>query len=340
MSEVWSGIDVGKAQFEASWVEPQHQVEHFAHIPHQTFDRTPQGVRLYLQWLDHQAAGRPLRLRAVMEATGRYSLQLIDWLLDARPELEPALLNPRKAHHFHQSLGLRNKTDAIDARSLGLMGQQRRPQPYQPLSPEYQALRDLVRHRRSLVQMRVAEENRLAEIEDSTPVRQLLRSHLRSLEKLIARAEKALRKTIAESEQLQQDLDLMQTVPGVGWITAVTILGELGDLRRYRRSRQVSAAAGLSPRIHQSSTLSRPTRIHRSGSPEVRSVLYMAALAACRNPNHRLARTYLHLIQNRQLCKRAANVAVMRKMLVLLRALVISESSYQDDFVSSHLNQL
>jgi len=333
MGEVWSGIDVGKPRFEASWVEPEDRVEQFGRIPCRSFDRSPQGVQAYLAWLDRHAAGRPVRLRVVLEATGRYSLELIDWLLAARPELEPALVNPRQAHHFHQSLGLRNKTDTIDARSLGLLGQQRHPCAYHPLSAEYQALRDLVRHRRSLIEMRVAEQNRLDESPESTAVRQVLRSHLRSLDKLIARLEKDIRNTVAQSDQLKRDVELMQSVPGVGWVTAVTVLGELGDLRRFRRSRQVSAAAGLSPRNHQSGSIHRPARIHRSGSAEVRKVLYMAALASCRTQN-RFQSSYHHLINDHHLCKRAALVAVMRKLLVLLRALVIQQCPYQDDFGS------
>jgi transposase len=336
MSEFWSGIDVGKAKFEASWVEPGIRVEQFGKIPHRCFDRTLQGVRNYLEWLDRRAGGRPIQIRVVMEATGRYSLELIGWLLAARADLEPALVHPKQARHFQQSLGLRNKTDAVDARSLGLMGQDRRPGGYRPLSAEYQALRDLVRHRRSLIRMRVAEQNRLDEAPDSKAVRRLLTSHLRSLDKLIGRVERDIRKTVAASDQLKRDVQLMETAPGVGWITAVTVLGELGDLRRYRRSRQIAAAAGLCPRNHQSGTLTRPARIDRSGPAEARAVLYMAAMAVCRNPDNRLARTYHHLIEDHHLCKRAALVAVMRKLLVLLRALVINGSPYQDDFVPSH----
>ena len=336
MSENWSGIDVGKAQFEASWVEPTDRVEQFGRIPHRSFDRTPEGVEIYLEWLDRHTHGRPVPVRVILEATGRYSLELIGWLLAARAELEPALVNPRQARHFEQSLGLRNKTDAVDARSLGLMGQQRRPSAYRPLPAAYQALRDLTRHRRSLIEMRVAEQNRLADGPEVKAVRKLLASHLRSLEKLIARVEQAIRQTVESSDRLKRDVQLMQTVPGVGWTVAVTVLGELGDLRRYRRSRQVSAAAGLSPRNHQSGSSSRPARIHRGGSGQVRSVLYMAALASCRKPTNRFARTYHHLIDDQDLCKRAALVAVMRKTLVVLRALLIHDCGYQDDFVSSN----
>ena len=332
MREIWSGIDVAKASFEASWVEPGSRVEELAQIAHRSFQRCPEGVQAYLRWLDRQAGERPLRVRVVMEATGRYSLELIAWLLGERPSLEPALVNPKQAHHFQKSLGLRNKTDAVDARSLGLMGQQRRPAAYQALEPAYQALRDLIRQRRALVEILVSENNRLSEAPDSKAVRAVLESHVRSLKKLIERLEKALRKTVESSDSLNRDVELLITLPGVGWIVAVTVLGELGDLRRYRRSRQVAAAAGLAPCNHQSGETNRPARIDRNGSGEVRAVLYLAALTACRSNHHRLARVYHHLIDDNHLCKREALVALMRKTLVIGRALLIHNRPYDDNF--------
>jgi transposase len=331
MKEIWSGIDVGKVSFEASWVEPDSRVEELAKIAHRSFARSPQGVQAYLKWLDRQARARALHVRVVMEATGRYSLELIAWLLAERPALEPALVNPKQARHFQKSLGLRNKTDAVDARSLGLMGQQRRPPAYSPLPPAYQALRDLIRQRRALVEILVSENNRLSEAPTSKSVRAVLESHVRSLKKLIERLEKTMRKTVESSEELKRDVELLTTLPGVGWIVALTILGELGDLRRYRRSRQVAAAAGLAPCNHQSGETHRPARIDRNGSGELRAMLYLTALTVCRS-QYRLARVYHHLIDDNHLCKRQALVALMRRTLIIGRALLIHNRPYDDNF--------
>jgi transposase len=332
MAEIWSGVDVAKTSFEASWVEAEDRVEEFSQIAHRSFERSLRGVRAYLRWVDQHLRGRDLPVRVVMEATGRYSLELIAWLLAERPQLEPALVNPKQAHHFHKSLGLRNKTDAVDARSLGLMGQQRRPRAYEPLPPAYQSLRDLIRQRRAFVEMVVSENNRLSETPTSKAVHRALESHVRHLKKLIERLEKSLRQTIESCDRLQRDVELLCSLPGVGWIVAVTVLGELGDLRRYRRSRQVAAAAGLAPNNHQSGETHRPAHIDRNGSSELRAMLYLAALTACRSQNHRLARVYHHLIDDNHLSKRQALVALMRKTLVIGRALLIHNRPYDDHF--------
>lgn len=332
--KIWSGIDVAKETFEASWVDAQSRVEEFGRIAHAKFARSAEGVRQYLQWLDRQAAGQAVEVRGVMEATGRYSLELIAWLLAQRPELEPALLHPKQARHFQKSLGLRNKTDAVDARALGLMGRQRRPPGWQAPAPEYQQLRELVRQRRSLVQMQVSEGQRLQENPPSKVVQRVLRSHIRHLEKLQQRLEKSIRQVVEGSDQLSGDIERLCTIPGVGWVVAVTVLAELGDLRRFRRSRQVSAAAGLSPSNRESGKMVKPAHIHREGSAEVRSVLYMGALAACRKPDNHLARTYLHLMEDNGLCKMQAVVAVMRKTLVIMRVLLLGNCAYQDDFLA------
>lgn len=331
MKETWSGIDVSKQWFDASWVPPETRVEDFALIPHRRFDRTPQGVRQFIRWLHRQ--GAPQRVRIVMEATGSYSLELTAWLVAEQPELAPAIINPKPVKHFHQSLGLRNRTDPVDARSLGLFGKERRPQPFKVLPAEYLEIRGLMRQRRDLIHIRVAEKQRLDSLDKpAKSVRRLLKSHLLHLEKLLQRIDRDLQKVLAQFPQLRHDLQLLLTIPGVGRITALTILGELGDLRRYRRSRDVSALSGLSPRIQQSGSSKNFSYIDRNGHPEIRAVLYMAALSgATAAHENRLSRTYHHLLQQDK-TKKQALVAVARKTLVIMRALLITDQPYIDDF--------
>jgi transposase len=197
----WSGIDVGKQSFEASWVTSKTPLEEFHRIPHREFSRTQTGVGQFLEWLKRlRKPNQPVRI--IMEATGRYSLELHSWLVAEEPELAPAIVNPKQALHFHKRLGLRNKTDAVDARSLGLMGRERKPRAYQPLAPEYRELRELMRQRRVLVQTLVAEQDRLQKIGESKSVRRLLKSHINHLEKLLIRVQKATDRLLAESPHL------------------------------------------------------------------------------------------------------------------------------------------
>lgn len=330
MKETWSGIDVSKDWFDASWVCPETQVEDFAKIPHARFERTPQGVRQYLGWLEQQGT---VSIRVLMEATGQYSIELTAWLVARRAELAPAIVNPKKAKHFHRSLGLRNYTDKVDARSLGLMGKERRPRPYEALPEPYQKIRDLMRQRRNLVNMQTAEKQRFSEIQSSgRELRRILKSHLKNLQRLLERIDKAIDQILAANDRIRQDVAYLKSIPGVGRITALTILGELGDLRRFNRSRQVSALSGLSPSNHQSGTSKDYSHIDRNGNPELRSVLYMASMAACcRARDNQLARTYQHLLQEDKEEKQAL-VAVARKILVVARALLINEQPYIDNY--------
>ncbi|MGB7066098.1 MAG: transposase [Syntrophobacteria bacterium] len=334
--EVWSGIDVSKSFFDASWVDPEAGLENFQKIPHAQFEHSQAGVRQYVRWLQQQG-GSTASVRVVMEATGRYSLELQVWLVAEQASLSPAIVNPKQAKHFHQSLGLRNKTDQVDCRSLGLMGQARRPHPYEPLSPEYQRLRALMRQRRDLITTRVGEQQRLRELpKGRCPVRSVVQSHLRHLTKLVGRIDRAIDGLLKGSPQLAQDLALLKTIPGVGRIVALTVLAELGDLRRFNRSRQVSAMAGISPYNHQSGVSTPWSHLDRNGHAEARSVLYMGALAATRgSAQNNLARTYHHLIDDNDKCKKQALVAVGRKILVIMRALLITQQPYIDDFATT-----
>ena len=334
--EVWSGIDVGKEFFDASWVERDTGLENFQKIPHAQFERSRAGVREYVRWLKQQGAANA-SVRVVMEATGRYSLELQVWLVARQASLAPAIVNPKQAKHFHQSLGLRNKTDQVDCRALGLMGKDRRPQPYEPLPAEYQELRELMRQRRDFIQIRVAQRQRLGELpQGRCAVRRTVQSHLRHLNKLLKRIDHALDRLLAASPPLAQDLVLLKTIPGVGRIIALTVLAELGDLRRFNRSRQVSAMAGISPYNHQSGVSTPRSHLDKNGHAEARSVLYMGALTATRKSAHNhLARTYHHLIDDNDKCKKQALVAVARKMLVIMRALLITQTPYIDDFATA-----
>ena len=332
MKKVWFGLDVSKDWFDASYVRPGTSPKEFASIPHRRFSRDPGGVRRFLAWIKKCSDQRPAR--AIMEVTGNYSLELFSWIVKKRADLEPAIVNPKQAKHFHKSLGLRNKTDQVDCRSLGLMGQDRQPEPYQELPPEYREIRDLMRQRRHLVDTRTQQRQRLNEQERNgfASVRRILKSDILKLEKLLKRIEKSIEKILDASPVLRKDLALLQTIPGVAWVTALTVLGELGDLRRFNRSRQVSALSGLCPRNHISGSSINYSHIDRNGSPYLRAALYMAGQsAATRTKDNTLVYNYQRLRKNGKE-KQQAIVAVARKIVVIMRALLIHEQPYKNDF--------
>ena len=179
----WVGLDVAKLTFEAAVHPPWHpglEVP-FSDLRRQGFSRTREGVGKMLAWLD----GVELEggVRAVMEATGNYSIELAGWLVTMRPELAPAIADPKKVSYFFKSLGLRSKTDRIDATALSRFGAERLPAPWQPPTPEYAQLKQLNRQRTFIVEAQVAARNRMDEIREAKTVAEFHQKYIDGLKK-------------------------------------------------------------------------------------------------------------------------------------------------------------
>jgi len=333
----WAGCDVAKASFEAAlwWPSPEGLPRPVGKLPVASFPRSRAGVEQFLAWAEghlQAALGEETpSWRVVMEATGKYSTELAIWLTAARPSTAPAILNPRTAHAFTESLALRNKTDRTDARALALYGAERAPAAYEPPTPERARLRDLSRYRQALVQARVAEENRAAEGSTSPTVRQIQQRRIRQLQRDIARLETAMHRALDQLPDLQRDARQLDGLYGIGFLTAVTVLAELGDLRRFHKGRQLTAFSGLSPRhVASGTSVRKRSRLSKQGSSRVRAALYMPALAVIRGDND-LALLYHRLVAQGKKPK-AALAVVMRKLLLLMRAVLISGQPYQPHF--------
>lgn len=327
----WAGIDVSKATFDVRLhpvLPPEKEKPALADLPKAQFPRNEDGTRRLLAWLDKSGAAEGTRV--VMEATGRYSVELGEMILQMRPELAPAIVNPRSVLHFAKSLNLKNKNDTLDAALLARYGAERFPSPWISKSPEFSKLQELVRQRAYLVEMLTAAKNRLSELADFPEVAKLQKSVASKLEKSIEVAEKMIRRLIASDEKMSRSMKLFDSIPGVGFVTAITVLGEIGDLTLFKTSRRLSSFAGLSPVQKESGTSVGKTRMSKAGSPEVRRALYMAAMSAY-GGNNALARFGADLVERGRTGKQAIG-AIMRKILVLMRAVVISGQEYRDDF--------
>ena len=326
----WAGIDVAKGTFEVAvhpaWT-PGKPVP-LSDLPRGSFPRTAEGVASFLDWLD--GAKAPGGVRAVMETTGRYSVELAELLLAASPSLAPAIADAKSASHFARSLRLRNKTDRADAATLARFGAERCPEPWRRAAPEYAALHEMVRQRAFLVADLTAARNRLAEIDGMPAVAKVQQRVVAALEKALAKTEELMRGHVASHPVLAEAVGRLDTLPGVAFVTAATVLGELGDITRFPTSRGLAAFAGLSPRRFESGTsVHGRTRMCKQGSPEVRRVLYMAAMAAVGRPGNRFARSHAAMVATGKPGK-VALCAIMRRMLVTMRAMLVAGADYQD----------
>jgi len=287
-------------------------------------------VKTCLAWMQGllEPALAPPTVRAVMEATGVYSIELSAWLCQQCPMLAPAIANPERTSAFIKSMGVRNKTDRLEARALAFYGIERQPAPYEPLTPEHQQLRELSRYRDALIAEKVAESNRAEQASQTKLIRKLQKRRDQQRERDIAHVEDEMKRVIAASPQLKKDFDLLVSIPGVAFITATVILAEMGDLRRFGRARQATAFAGVTPRQTTSGTSvnGRP-HLCKKGNPRIRQALYMAAMSAVRSDTQ-LRQTYERLIQHGK-APMVALGAIMRKLVTFMRAILLTETPFQ-----------
>ena len=272
-----------------------------------------------------QSLVQDLRPRApsliVLEATGGFEHAVVAAL--AAAGLPVVVANPRQVRDFARATGQLAKTDAIDAQVLALFAERVRPEPRLLPDEAAQALDALLTRRRQLLDMLVAEKNRLG---FARPVvRRGITQHIHWLERRLDDVDHELGQMIEHSPVWRAKDDLLRSVPGVGPVLSRTLLGELPELGQLNR-KQIAALVGVAPLARDSGTL-RGKRLVWGGRAPIRTVLYMSTLAAARcNPVIRAF--YLHLRAAGKPAK-VALTACMRKLLVILNAMVRSNTHWQ-----------
>ena len=249
----------------------------------------------------------------VLEATGGYETAVVAAL--AAAGVPVVVANPRQVRDFGRATGQLAKTDRIDAQLLALFAERVRPTP-RALTDEFtQALQALLTRRRQLLEMLIAERNRLEHAPQ--PVQRGITQHIRWLEKQLARVDNDLDDTIESSPVWRAKDDLLQSVPGVGPRMSRTLLGDLPELGTLTR-KQIAALVGVAPHARDSGTL-RGRRTVWGGRATVRSALYMSALVASRfNP---VIRTFYQRLRTAGKPPKVALTACMRKLLIILNAM-------------------
>lgn len=258
----------------------------------------------------------------VMEATAGYDVPVA--VACAAAGLPVAVVNPRQIRAFAQAIGRTAKTDLIDAEVIARFGERVRPEPRPLPDAATQALAALVARRRQLLEMLHAERQRLDQA-TTTAVRRDLRNHIRWLERRVHDVDDEMHTRIQHSPAWRTKDDLLRSVPGIGPTVARTLLAELPELGQLDR-RAVAALVGVAP-LNRDSGRFRGKRMIWGGRASVRHALYMAALVASRY-NAPLRTFYQRLLASGK-PKKLALVAVMRKLLTIVNAMVKHQQAWQ-----------
>jgi transposase len=305
------GIDISKSKFDVHLrtlvdADPRHSA---------TFTNHAKGFQELQSWLAARGVSRPPTLHACLEATSRYGDALAAWLHDQGHQV--SLVNPRRTRHYADSRLSRTVNDRIDAGLIADFCAAHREQlaRWEPLAADHRELQDLTRAREALIMHRDGFGNLLETA--SGLARKGFQRQIKSLQKEIERLEQAIQNFLEQAPDLKQKVALADSIPGVGLITAATVVAELPPINKISRANQAIALFGLDPKNKTSGqSVHTPARLSKMGSRRGRRALYMPALTALRcNP---VVRAMGERLKQKGRSGKYIVVAAMRKLLRLI----------------------
>ncbi len=296
------GIDIAKATFEVDLLMNERHI-------HRGFKNTAEGHAKLATWLKQQKADK---VHACMEATGRYGESLALFLFQQGHVV--SIANPTAIHHYGLSKLARNKTDRQDAYVIACYCASERPRAWSPPAPEVLKLQQLVTYLDTLKVERARQYNRRAAEPPLPEIQQSIQQQITLLDEQIHQFEKAIRDHIGNNPALRQRRDLLESIPGIGEVTASHLIAI--NLQNFDSARAAAAYAGVSPSIHESgSSVHRKSRLCKIGNTNLRRVLYMPSMAAIRfNP---LIKALTGRLIKRHKCDMVCIGAAMHKLLCL-----------------------
>lgn len=313
------GMDVSKAHLDVALVWSEGKAVYAR------FSNSASGHQALRDWLRQQT---PLPVPICLEATGRYG-EAIARLLHQQG-YPVSVVNPAPVKYFAVALSKRHKTDKSDAQVLALYLAQMQPPTWQPPDQTQTHLQELKRLADDLQADRTRVRNRLEGLRPTSPARRYLEEQLKHVEQQLAEVEEEIRQLVENDASLQAQCQLLESIVGIGRVSALQLLAELPDLSRFTSADQLVAYAGLCPHQQQSGAQRPVSWLSKQGNARLRKVLYFPALTA-KVYNPHLARFAQRLAQAGK-AKMVVVAAVMRKLLVLVYTILKSGRPYDPHF--------
>lgn len=313
------GIDVSKEKHDLVLVIEEKKY-------HKEISNDAKGLGYLKNWLkDHQAT----HVHACLEATGQYGEAIAEWLFEQGHTV--SVVNPARIKRYGESKLHRNKTDKADAKLIAVFCLREEPTPWQPLSPEIKQIRALTRRLQALKANLHQEKNRKMSGEKETRVLEDIDMHIAFLKERLEAIDEEIHGLIKQSPEVKSQHDLLTSIPGIGHLTAITLLAEIGDFSAFENAPQLAAYAGLNPQGHRSgSSVFKKTQISKQGRVELRQCLFMPAISALKsNPvikslDERMTKTNHHRME--------VVIAAMRKLLHLAYGVLKTQLPFDPDY--------
>lgn len=302
------------------------------------FANTAKGHVALLSWVKKQTDSQ-IATRYVMEATGVYH-EAFAYFLDTQEQVLSIVL-PNKISNYMRTLSIKTITDRTSSEAITRFGLERNLDRWKKPKEIYRNSRDLTRERDQLIQERTMVKNQLhAERAGAYPHKNTLKrlnERLKLLNKQIQEIKKEIDELIATDTEVKENIDLLCSIPGIGTLTAVTIMAETNGFELIRNKRQLASYAGFDVREKQSGTsVKGKPRISKKGNKYLRKALYLPALATIRHNEHFKA-IFARLVSKHGIKMKAA-VAVQRKILEMTYTIYKTRKAYDKDHLKNKTN--
>jgi transposase len=327
-----AGIDVAKKELVVSLgnMDENLKIEIYAS---KTFLNTTKGFKELTIWVSKLTQPDP-PLRFVMEATGVYHEQFAYYLVDN--DFEVSIILPNKISNFSRTLEVKTVTDKTASRAITTFGLERTLEKWQKPHAIFRELKQLTRERDQLVKERAILKNQLhAENSGAHPNSQSIK-RIKERIAIISRHEKEIKNELSElvkqNQKLKEAVTNMCSLPGVGILTATTVLAETNGFELIRNKKQLTSFAGLDVKEKESGTsVKAKPRISKKGNRHLRKVMHMPALTAIKHDD-RFKAIFARIVGKTGI-KMKAVVAVQRKLLELLFILFKSNNMYNKNYL-------
>ena len=326
------GIDIAKEKFNVCLFMYDIASDMGCGTKSVEFKNTKRGFNQLVKWARKECL-KEYPLTFIMEPTGVYYEPLAYHLCKIHQTVY--IVMPNKARDFCNYEGIKTKTDEMDARCLALLGcVNRKLTPWQPPKPIFRELRQMTRFVEEIQKVRTMLSNHLEALTHSAePVDSVVRHY----EKLIADIDKQLQANlknikakIATDKELEEKVERICTIKGMGYLTVVAIIAETNGFNLITSRKQLASFAGLDVIASQSGNDDPKHVISKKGNTHIRRALYWPGISASRF-NPQMKNMYGRICKRNPKVKMIGITALMRKMLLLTFTLWKNGETYDEN---------
>lgn len=326
------GIDMAKGKFDACILGTNAMMQS-QNLGSKTFNNTLSGFREFHKWARRFSA-KDVPFVYLVEATGSYHENLCMFLYSEGAFI--SLVLPNKSKKYMESLGLKSKTDGIDAYGLGHMACSQEHQKWiAPTSAMYR-LRVITRQIENMATLKTATSNQLEamrySMERHRDIEKMLEAQINFYEKQRGILEKKMEEIIKEDPELERKIENLVTIKGVGTLTAAAIVAETNGFKLFENAAQLVSYSGYDVVENQSGKRQGKTKISKMGNGHIRRALHYPALNVV---THDVGpfRKFYERIFDRTKIKMKGYTAVQKKLLVIMYTLWKNDVPFDEKHV-------